>query len=76
MLGQAGTRLEVIVVADGCDPALLPAYQPIWNAAGGRLRVIHLPLSPPRGHGQSHALNLGVASASGDYVALSTPAEI
>jgi len=68
VLGQAGTRLEVIVVADGCDPALLSAYQPTWNAAGGRLRVIHLPRSP-RGHGQSHALNLGVASASGDYVA-------
>ena len=68
VLAQDGAEFEVIVVADGCDPALLGDYQPIWDGAGARLRVIHLPISP-RGHGQSHALNMGVAAANGDYVA-------
>lgn len=67
VLAQAGVALEIIVVNDGCDPAFLPEYQPIWDAAGDRLQVIHLPISP-RGHGQSHALNMGVAASSGDYV--------
>ena len=52
VLAQDGAEFEVIVVADGCDPALLGDYQPIWDGAGARLRVIHLPISP-RGHGQS-----------------------
>ena len=68
VLAQADVSLEVIIVADGCDPALLPAYEAIWGAAAAPLQVIRLPISP-HGHGQSHALNMGVAAASGEYVA-------
>jgi len=68
VLAQAGAALQVIVVNDGTEPASLPAYRAIWDAAGDRLQVIHLPVSP-RGHGHSHALNMGAAVATGDYLA-------
>ena len=70
VLAQGDARLEVVVVADGCEPALLPDYEAIWTKAvsAAPIQVIRLPVSP-RGHGQSHALNMGVAAARGDYVA-------
>lgn len=64
--------LEVLVVNDGTDPTLLPAYEQVWaqaaQALGGRFGVHHL-ARRPKGHGQSYALNHGCALARADHVA-------
>jgi len=71
VLAQTHAAKEVIVVNDGSSSASLAAYQPDWAAAahalGGRFQAHNL-VHRPKGHGQSYALNYGVAQARGDYV--------
>ncbi len=71
VLAQDHGDFEVVVVNDGSAEAHRPAYEAILAAAAGPgappLRA-HWLVRRPRGHGQSYALNLGVAQAGGDYV--------
>jgi glycosyltransferase involved in cell wall biosynthesis len=71
VLAQADADFEVVVVNDGSAPAHRAAYEATLAAAAaalpGRVQA-HWLVHRPRGHGQSYALNYGVAQASGDYV--------
>jgi glycosyltransferase involved in cell wall biosynthesis len=59
---------EIIVVDDGSDEMHRDAYSRALTQAGDSVRH-HLLVSRPKGHGQSYALNFGVAHATSDYVA-------
>jgi len=67
VLMQRDASFEVVVVNDGSDEACLHDYRAIEQSAGARARFIYLPRTK-RGHGQSHALNFGVAGVDCDYV--------
>jgi glycosyltransferase involved in cell wall biosynthesis len=72
VLAQRDVDAEVVVVLDGSDDEHLAAYEAVFERArsrlGDRLRVLRL-VHRPAGHGQSYALNTGVAAARADYVA-------
>lgn len=72
VLAQDHPAVEIVVVDDGSTEAHRARYQPVLAEAqaarGEAFRVIALPRRP-RGHGQSYALNTGVAAASGTHVA-------
>lgn len=71
VLAQHDARLEVVVVNDGSSAQHMDAYEAVWARASARLGArfqSHTLVHRPRGHGQSYALNFGVARAQGDYV--------
>lgn len=67
VLHQSCKRIEIIVVNDGSDDAHLPEYRKLVEAAGRPVQF-HSLVRRPNGHGQSYALNFGVAQAPTDYV--------
>ena len=67
VLDQRFPAVEVIVVHDGSAPAHLAEYQTLLDSAPPHVRWLSL-MPTERGHGQSYALNFGVAHAQGAYV--------
>lgn len=67
VLRQNCERIEIIVVNDGSDDVHLPEYRRLIEAAGRPIQF-HSLVCRPKGHGQSYALNFGVAQATTDYV--------
>src|SRR6185312_5085635 len=67
ILRQSCKGIEIIVVNDGSDEVHLPEYRRLVEAAG-RLVQFHSLVPRPNGHGQSYALNFGVAQATGNYI--------
>jgi glycosyltransferase involved in cell wall biosynthesis len=59
---------EIIVVNDGSEDAHRDAYLRLITEGGGHIKYYSL-VSRPKGHGQSYALNFGVAQATSQYVA-------
>jgi glycosyltransferase involved in cell wall biosynthesis len=72
VLAQEPADFEVVAVNDGSAPQHRAAYEALIARATGVLgagRVqAHWLARRPRGHGQSYALNAGVAAAKGEYV--------
>jgi glycosyltransferase involved in cell wall biosynthesis len=64
---QSCESIEIIVVNDGSDESHLAEYRRIIDGAERPIQF-HALVRRPNGHGQSYALNFGVAQASGDYV--------
>ena len=67
VLGQSCEDIELIVVNDGSDEVHLAEYRRLIEGAGRPIHF-HSLVRRPNGHGQSYALNFGVAQAVGDYV--------
>lgn len=67
VLTQAFDRFEIIIVDDGSSEENTAAYAETIDQAGPRVRRLNL-VRTARGHGQSYALNFGVAHAAGEYV--------
>jgi glycosyltransferase involved in cell wall biosynthesis len=67
VLDQRFSAFEVVVVNDGSAEEYEAQYREALKNAAGRVRLITL-VRTERGHGQSYALNFGVAEARGDYV--------
>lgn len=67
VLDQRFTGLEVIVINDGSSEEQAVGYHDVLNAAPQTVRLLNL-VRTDRGHGQSYALNYGVAHARGDHV--------
>jgi glycosyltransferase involved in cell wall biosynthesis len=67
VLAQTGAEVEIIVINDGSNDEHAAAYHTVLASRGGRVRLFSL-IQRPIGHGQSYALNFGVAQSSGDYV--------
>lgn len=68
VLAQKDAEFDVCVAVDGGNEADSAAYDRIFEAAGGRLRVTRLP-QRERGHGTGFAMNAAAAIATGDYLA-------
>jgi glycosyltransferase involved in cell wall biosynthesis len=67
VLDQRFAAFEVIVVNDGSAADHASRYREVLDRATKAVRLIDL-VHTERGHGQSYALNFGVAHANGDYV--------
>ncbi len=70
VLAQSGPEIEIIVVNDGSAAEYQSGYEAaIEDASAAACRLRSFALAPrPRGHGQSYALNVGVAEASAPYL--------
>jgi len=70
VLAQDHADLELVVVNDGSREEHHAAYEELLAKANedGRPIQAHWLVHRPRGHGQSYALNYGVARSQGDYV--------
>jgi glycosyltransferase involved in cell wall biosynthesis len=67
VLRQSCEGTEIIVVNDGSDEVNLLEYQRLLEAARRPVQF-HSLARRPKGHGQSYALNFGVAQATSDYI--------
>ena len=65
--GQSCASIEIIAVNDGSDEVHLAEYRRLIERAARPVQF-HSLVRRPNGHGQSYALNFGVAQATGDYV--------
>ncbi len=71
VLAQGYAALEVVVVNDGSSERYLADYTAVWARAAAQLGTrfqCHTLVHRPKGHGQSYALNYGVAHAQGGHV--------
>lgn len=66
-LHQTHRSVEVIVVNDGSDGDNATKYRDMASELAGRVRFFDL-ISTTTGHGQSYAINIGVAKAEGTHV--------
>jgi glycosyltransferase involved in cell wall biosynthesis len=64
---QSCKEVEIIVVNDGSDEEYVAAYRSIIQAASRPVQF-HSLVRRPNGHGQSYAVNFGVAAATGSYL--------
>jgi glycosyltransferase involved in cell wall biosynthesis len=67
VLAQQVDGLEVLVIDDGTSDPFAGPLAAIEASCDRRARFLHLPPSE-RGHGPSHALNVGAAQADGRYL--------
>jgi glycosyltransferase involved in cell wall biosynthesis len=67
VLRQSCEGIEIVVVNDGSDEVHLPEYRTLIEAAGRPVQF-HSLVRRPNGHGQSYAINFGVAQATSDYI--------
>lgn len=68
LLAQDYPALEIIVVDDRSTDATGSIADAAAQRGGGRLKVIHVEECPPDWLGKCHAMSLGSAEASGEFI--------